>query len=263
MLRNSNQLKGLAIHATDGELGSVAELYFDDESWAIRYLIVETGGWLSGKKVLVSPYSVISTDWEARSVRVALTKIQVENSPSIDTQKPVSRQHEATLLDYYHYPYYWGGPRLWGAGDFPAGLAGPALPPSQNRIASAYGDSHLRSTNEVGKYHIEATDGEIGSVNGFIIDEEAWAIRYIAAVTRNWWPGNDVLFSPAWIKRVSWADSKVYVGLTREAIKTCPEYLDSRPITRDYENQVFLHYGRPPYWLHQEDHRTLFSTSGV
>jgi hypothetical protein len=266
MLRNSNELKGLAIHATDGELGTAEELYFDDESWAIRYLTVQAGGWLEGKKVLISPYSIISSDWEARRIDVALTKKQVANSPSIDTHKPVSRQHEASYLSYYGYPYYWGGPYLWGPGYYPTGLAVPPLAFPQNKTDDAHGpftDSHLRSTDAVESYHIEATDGEIGSVNGFILDDEAWAIRYVEAVTRNWWPGKDVLFSPAWIKRVSWTDSKVYVGLTREAIKTCPEYVESRSITRDYENEIHSHYGRPPYWLHEEDHRSLFSSSSV
>ena len=69
-------------------------------------------------------------------------------------------------------------------------------------------------------YHIEATDGEIGHVDGFVVDDEAWAIRYIEVATRNWWPGKKVLVSPAWIERVSWPDSKVYAGLSREAIKS-------------------------------------------
>ena len=112
-------------------------------------------------------------------------------------------------------------------------------------------------------YNIEATDGEIGHVDGFVVDDEAWAIRYIEVATRNWWPGKKVLVSPAWIERVSWADSKVYVGLSREAIKSAPEYVESMPITREYENRLYAHYGRPPYWLHEAEHQTSFSLSGV
>jgi hypothetical protein len=263
MLRNTNELKGLTIHATDGQLGTASEFYFDDESWAIRYLTVDTGGWLSDREVLISPYSILRMDMEARRVDVALTKKQVEGSPSIDTRKPVSRQHEASYLNYYGYPYYWGGENLWGPGYYPSGFVVPTLAAQNARVQEQSMDSHLRSSEAVQGYHIEAIDGEIGAVNGFIVDDEAWAIRYIEAVTRNWWPGKDVLFSPAWIKRVSWAESKVHVGLTREAIKSCPEYIESRPITRDYENEIHLHYGRPPYWLHQEDHRSLFSLTAV
>jgi hypothetical protein len=266
MLRNTNQLKGLSIHATDGELGTANEFYFDDESWAIRYLTVETGGWLGGRQVLVSPYSILRIDMVARRVDVALTKKQVEDSPDIDTRKPVSRQHEASYLNYYGYPYYWGGPYLWGPGYYPSGLAVPLFATEEVRSARAQGesaDSHLRSTSEVAGYHIEALDGEIGAVNGFLVDDEAWSIRYIEAVTRNWWPGKDVIFSPAWIEKVSWEESKVSVGLTREKIKGCPEYIESRSITRDYENQVYLHYGRPPYWLRQEDYKDSGALSSV
>jgi hypothetical protein len=127
MLRDASELKGLAIRATDGELGTAEEFYFDDDSWAIRYLRVETGGWLNGKQVLISPYSIVRTDWAARQVDVALTKEQVEKSPSIDTHKPVSRQHEVAYLGYYGYPYYWGGPYLWGSGYYPSGLAIPRI----------------------------------------------------------------------------------------------------------------------------------------
>jgi hypothetical protein len=109
MLKNANHLKGLVIRATDGEIGTVDQLYFDDETWAIRYLMIETGGWLGGRRVLISPISVVHTDWQAKRLDVALTKKRVENSPDIDTHKPVSRQHEAAYLGYYGYPNYWGG----------------------------------------------------------------------------------------------------------------------------------------------------------
>ena len=254
MLTNATHLKGFTIRATDGELGTVDQFYFDDETWAIRYLMVETGGWLGGRQVLISPISVVHADWQAKRLDVALTKKQVENSPDIDTHQPVSRQHEAEYFGYYGYPYYWGGPYLWGPAFYPAGLTVPATASGKrwrSRIARESTDSHLRSTEAVTGYHIEATDGEIGHVDGFVVDDEAWAIRYIEVATRNWWPGKKVLVSPAWIERVSWPESKVYAGLSREAIQNAPEYSESRPITREYENRLYFHYGRPPYWLHQ------------
>ena len=151
------------------------------------------------------------TDWAAKRLDVALTKKQVENSPDIDTHQPVSRQHEAAYLGYYGYPYYWGGPYLWGPAFYPAGLADSQTASAEamaDRIRRESTDSHLRSTEAVTGYNIEATDGEIGHVDGFVVDDEAWAIRYIEVATRNWWPGKKVLVSPAWIERVSWADSK-------------------------------------------------------
>jgi hypothetical protein len=266
MLKNSTHLKGLVIGATDGDLGTVDQLYFDDETWAIRYFTVETGGWIGGRQVLISPYSVLHTDWDAKRLDVALTKKQVEHSPNIDTHKPVSRQHEAAYLGYYGYPYYWSGPSLWGPSLYPEGLAFPTTAAAEvmaDSITRESKDSHLRSTEAVTGYYIEAADGEIGHVNGFVVDDETWSIRYIEVATRNWWPGKKVLLSPAWIERVSWMDSSVYAGLSRDAIQSAPEYVESMPVTREYENRLYFHYGRPPYWLNQAEHRSSYSLSSV
>ena len=144
---------------------------------------------------------------------------------------------------------------MWGSTPF-AGFGGPMqalperLPPSVKKESS---DSHLRSSGAVSGYDIEATDGEIGHVEGYVVDEEAWAIRYIEVATRNWWPGKKVLISPEWIERVSWPESKVFVALTREAIKDAPDYIESMPVTREYENNLYVAYGRPPYWLEEAE----------
>ena len=154
----------------------------------------------------------------------------------------------------------------WGPALYPAALVNPTIAPAGARadqIETESTDSHLRSTEGVKGYHIEAADGEIGHVDGFVMDDEAWALRYIEVATRNWWPGKKVLVAPAWIERVSWTDSKVYVGLSREAIQNGPEYVESKPITREYENRLYFHYGRPPYWLHQAEHRSSFSRGGA
>ncbi len=265
MLGKATDLKGFDIHAIDGELGTVDQFYFDDETWAIRYLTVETGGWLGGRSVLISPYSIVQTDWKAKRVDVSLTKHQVELSPDIDTHKPVSRQHEAAYLGYYGYPYYWGGPYLWGPAFYPAALSVPVGGSAQALEAGVRGesaDSHLRSTDEVKGYHLHAADGEIGHVDNFIVDDNVWAIRYIEAATRNWWPGKRVLIPPAWIDRVSWTDSMVYTGLTRDAIQNGPEYDDSVGVTREYEHQLYLAHGKPPYWLREGKPETALAPRG-
>jgi len=256
MFMNTKHLKGVVIRATDGDIGTVDQAYFDDVTWAIRYLTVDTGGWLGGRQVLISPISVVRTDWQANWLNVALTKEQVETSPDIDTHQPVSRQHEAAFLQHYGYPCYWEDPYLWAPALYPMGLA---IPPDFSREATAdkigkqATDSHLRSTKAVTGYYIETTDGPIGHVDGFLVDDEAWAIRYVEVATRNWWPGKKVLVAPAWIERVSWAESSVYASLSREVIKNGPEYVESMPITREYENRLYRHYGRPPYWLHETE----------
>jgi sporulation protein YlmC with PRC-barrel domain len=258
MLKSVSRMKDLTIHASDGEIGHVEEFYFDDETWTIRYLIVNTGGWLSGRLVLISPMFLRQADWEAGELHVALTKKQIEDSPDINTQQPVSRQHEAEYMDAFNVPYYWTGPYLWGAGPIPAGLAGAAIPiPILARAVAPEresADSHLRSTTALKGYYIEATDGEIGHVEDFVVDPETWTIRYLEVKTRNWLPGKRVLISPEWIEKVSWLDSQVSVGLPRETIRSAPEYVESRAITRDYENQLYAYYGRAPYWLRQTGH---------
>jgi hypothetical protein len=263
MLINSTRLKGLVIRATDGPIGRVDSFYFDDETWAIRYLIVDTGPWLGGRRVLLSPFAIIEADWQAKRLDVALTRKQVADSPAIDTHVPVSRQQEAAYLGYYGYPCYWTGPNLWGPAYYPAGISIPT-PASTEAIRAAVAmhstDSHLRGSGAVIGHHIEALDGEIGHLDGFLMDDEIWTIRYLEVATRNWWPGQRVLVSPGWVKQISWQDSKVHVGLTREAIQNGPAYGDSTPITREYENRLHLHYGQPPYW--QEAGPVLTSVRG-
>jgi uncharacterized protein YrrD len=267
MLRNAGDMKGLTIHASDGEIGMVDHFYFDDQSWVIRYLVVDTGGWLSGlghTLVLISPYSLGSTDWHARSLNVLLTKQQVAGSPAIDTYKPVSRQHEREHNAYHGYPHYWAGPYLWGSEYTPAGVVTPAPEPVRNAApwkedeaeAGHRTDSHLRSTREVHGHAIEAADGEIGHVQDFVIDDQTWAVRYLEVATRNWLPGKKVLLPPSWIKSVSWRDSKVFVDLQREKIKASPEYVESEPISRAYETLLYQHYGQPPYWLREAEQMT-------
>lgn len=231
MLTNNKDLKGLAVRAIDGELGTVDDLYFDDELWTVRYLTVETGSWLNERKVLISPLSILDINWVTRRIDLSLTRKQVEDSPNIDTHQPVSRQHEADYQRYYGYPYYWDIPAV---------------------DALQSGDSHLRSTDAVTGYHLTAKDGDIGHVDRFIVDNKSWAIRYLEVATRNWWPGKKVLLSPAWVERVSWMDSKVFAAVTREAISTCPQQVDMTPITREYESKIYFHYGRPPYWIAEE-----------
>lgn len=251
MLRSANQLKGFSIGAHDGDIGNVVEFYFDDANWTVRYLVIDTGGWLTGRKVLISPHSFGSIDWDASRVNLNLTKEQIQNSPSIDTDKPVSRQEEIAYYNYYNFPYYWSGPGLWGPAALPGGAVLPRLGEGELAAISeqpSIGDIHLRSTKDVSGYYIEANDGDIGHVDDFLIDDESWTVRYLVIDTRNWWPGKKVLLSPQWVSDVSQADSRVYVDLTREQIKGAPEYDENRTVNREYESRLYRYYGRSQYW---------------
>jgi hypothetical protein len=165
MLKALDEMKGFTIGATDGEIGKVIDFYFDDEKWTVRYLVVDTGGWLTGRQVLISPFSIKKVEWYANRIDVELTKSRVENSPSIDTDKPVSRQHEADYFTYYNYPYYWAGPYVWGPAAMPGQVLAPRPTDSRAReiaaMKQASEDIHLRSIQEVAGYYVEAKDGDI------------------------------------------------------------------------------------------------------
>ena len=256
MLRSLNDLRGYAIHATDGDIGHIDQFYFDDERWVIRYVVVDTGTWLSRRRVLISPIAIERIDQEARKLHTALTREQVEHSPNISTHEPVTRRHEKEYHAYYEWPLYWIGTALWGGAAYPSTLA-TASPPTEASTSptgdteesttdakDSQEDSHLQSTHDVTGYHTEAINGRIGHVEDFIMDDETWAIRYLVVDTRNWWPGKRVLLAPAWILKVEWEQSKVYVDVPREAIRSSPEYDPSEPISPDYEVALFAHYGR-------------------
>jgi hypothetical protein len=250
MLRSMKDLEGYSLGATDGVIGRVRDFYFDDEAWVIRYLIVETGDKRGDRRVLISPIGIGRPDWSQKILPVAITKEAVRLSPDIDTDKPVSRQQEMGYLGYYGYGNYWGGSGLWGAGFYPDILQG-GLARQTGSQGHAHDDHHLRSGNDVMRYYVHASDGDIGHVQGFLVDESSWAIRYIIVNTSNWWLGHDVLVAPEWIVSVSWAESTVAVGLTREAVKTSPTYEAGKPMSDEEETAIHAHYGRTAYRPHE------------
>jgi len=245
MLNKAKDLNGYTLHSLDGEIGKVKDFYFDDKHWTVRYLVADTGNWLMGMQVLLSPYSLLAVNIAEQSISIDLTKMQIEGSPSLDCDKPVSRQFEEAYYGYYGWPMYWSGPFLWGPSPYIARNREErrAFPP----VEKAW-DPHLRSVHDVIGHTIHATDGNIGHVDDFLIDDENWAIRYLIIDTQNWWPGKQILIAPRWIERVSWTESKVFVNLTRESITRSPEYTAESQLTRDFESKLHQHYDRPGYW---------------
>jgi hypothetical protein len=243
MLRNFTTLKHMSIGAADGEIGRVRDAYFDDHEWTLRYLVVNPGSWLTARRVLISPWAIRDVSWQGQRVDVALTREQVRNSPGIDSDQPVSRQHEAAYYDYYGYPYYWMGPYAWGAVMIPKEIAQKGSPGEAAQRATGKGDPNLRSANEVAGYHIEAVDGSIGHVEDFIFDDQTWGLRYFVVDTRNWLPGRQVLISTDWIDNVSWEERKAFVALTRDEVRNSPEY-DPASFTEAAEDELHHHYHR-------------------
>jgi sporulation protein YlmC with PRC-barrel domain len=243
VLRSVKELRGYSVPATNGEIGKVDEFYFDDKEWMIRYLVVDIKNWLAGRRVLISPIALGEPDSAGQMFPVTLTREEVENSPDVDTNKPVSRQKTVELQHHDAWPVY--GWRSLGVPISPETAS--VYPGMPSKVDQRHHDNaNLRSTREVTGYHIHAQDGEIGHVEDFVISDRSWSIQYVVVDTRNWLPGKKVLVAPQWIKAISWTRSKVYVDLLRETIKNSPEYDPSALVNQPSPEEAFYeHDGWP------------------
>lgn len=231
MFRTIKQLQGITVRGRDGELGTVTDCYFDDQEWAIRYIVVDSAAGLSAEPVLISPAAVDRPDWQGQALPVNLTRDQVRNAPGIGTDRPVSRQQEIDLSAYYGWPAYW--PTLNPlAPTMP--YSGPGMPPetlpdmaASDRAGDGSpvdGDPHLRSGREVVGYHIEARDGRVGKIDDFVLDDETWRIGYMVVETGGLLTSKKVVLAPSWVQRVAWEDSAVYIDLDRDSVENGSEF---------------------------------------
>lgn len=247
MLRSLKEIKGYELEAADGDIGRCSDFLIEDETWTVRWMVADTRKWLPGRRVLVSPIALGDPAWSESKLPVRMTREEIENGPGLDEQAPVTRQYEIWYHKHFGWPYYWGGAGLWASSIHPGtlyvgkdalGEEGPELE-----------RPHLHSADEVLGYDIGATDGEIGHVDDFILDDETWTIRYLVAATRNWLPGGKkVLLPPSILNEVHWEKGTLAVDLSRDAVKECPEYDESMPINREYEEQIYDFVGRPKQW---------------
>jgi hypothetical protein len=252
MLRSLKDLESYKVSATDGDVGKTVDFLFDDQHFTTRYLIVDTSGFWEGEhKVLVSPISFRNVDWSTRLFHLSLSQAKLKDCPSVDLDKPVSRQYERQYSQYYGWPYYWGAGDTWawGTGAYPYQLASNQMKAEPAPIDHLKDDPHLRSAKEVIGYHVHGSDGNIGHIADFIIDDETWTIRYLVIDTSNWWFGKKVLVSPYWTKNISWTESLVYLDLTMDAIRNSPSWNPESLVNREYEERLYDYYGRPAYWL--------------
>jgi len=222
MLRSLKELYGNKLGATDGEFGQVKDFYFDDQNWAIRYLIADTGSWLPGRQVLISPYSLGRLEQAKKILRVNLTRHRIENGPSIDRHKPVSRQYEEEYHRYFGWPYYWQGEALWGMSGFPILDLPPnaAAPPASDSIIppAAPADGHLRSTQAVMGYQVRTREEILGHISDFMMDAGSWAIGQLAVKTGHRLSGTVRLIATKEVDRISYEESTVFVTLTKEEV---------------------------------------------
>lgn len=249
MLRNTSRMNGYAIAASDGTIGMIDDFLFDDITWSIRWVVVDTGIWLSGRKVLLPPSVLGHPNDDARQFPVRLTMQQIKDSPDIDTQRPVSRQMETDVYGYYGWTPYWSSGFYMGAALM--GSPMPAAPP-QSSFEDAEGsaipehnddDPHLRSAKAVTGYHIHASDGAIGHIEELLTEEEDWTIRYLVVDTKNWWPGKKVLILPNLVRKIDWLSQQASLAVDRQTIKDSPEYDPTMTIGRPYEHSLLAHYG--------------------
>ncbi|MEP6945773.1 MAG: PRC-barrel domain-containing protein [Acidobacteriota bacterium] len=246
MLQSANDLKGFDIIGVDSKIGNIEEFYFDDQDLVVRYVVANTGNWLTGKQNLISPVFVTHLDRDKREIRLSLTKDQVEKCPGVDKHKPVSRQMEKIVSDYYGSRYYWDerpnlSPGQLAHANATSAMVRSAIEPGTS--AALEPNVHLRSMQEISRYAITATDGDLGQVEDFFLEMDDWSIRYIGVDTGNWLPGKHVLISSMSLGQFNWSERTITVDLTRSQIETSPDYDKVTEVSREYQTRLHKHYG--------------------
>ncbi len=243
MLRALQPIFRYRIHAKDGLIGHVDDFWFDDEQWAVRWMVVSTGRWLGGREVLVSPIAILRADWHERAVDVDLTREQVRRSPDVELDQPLSRAKEAAFHRHFGWAYYWGLGGLWGAHPLPSALS--RLPPGEEM--NVRGDPHLHSARDLPAFVVHATDRPVGPAEDCIVDDQSWKIRYLVVNAHKGW-GKRVLVAPEWIRSVRWDRKRIELDATSHQVGHGPAYDPYQPVNRVYEEHLYDWYGRPAYW---------------
>lgn len=257
MLQAAKKFISIKVQCLDGECGHIRDIYFDDDKWTVRYFLLDTGKWLPGELVLVSPLAVDEIDFKNKILEINLTREQIEKSPKPSEHKPISRQMEEKYANYYDYPLYWPGSGIWPAVGYDlayyASFKNHRISDAEKKDESQEvkkEDRHLRTINETKGYFIEAINSRFGHVEDFVIDDETWELRYLVVDTINWWPSKSVIISPQWVKNIDWAESKIVLNLEKEKIKNSPTYSEEN-LDRDYEINLYDYYQEPKYWEYE------------
>jgi uncharacterized protein YrrD len=197
-----SELKGDDVLSRDGSIGTLDDVYFDDESWRVRYMVVDTGGWVGGRRMLIAPAAIESALSDpAGRLRVGASRDELMEAPDAASHPPVAQQERTDQARRLGPPYYWSDATLWG---------------THGKPSAAERDPHLRSSNEVLGFHVQAADGELGSVRDLLIDESTWQVDGMVIDIRKWWPGGEVRLLPDDIERIDSAGRKVHLRLTRD-----------------------------------------------
>jgi hypothetical protein len=257
MLRSLVEPEGYKLDASDGAIGHCRDFLFDDQDWTVRYMVADTGGWLSGRKVLISPAQLGQPDWERRRLPVSLTSRQIEDSPPLDSDAPVSRQYEQTFNAYHSLPAYWLGSGLWGSYPLPSDMTQPIpqtgvapAPPAREEPQEPVEapSTHLRSLEEVRGYAVLAADdddGRVGQLADLIIDDSTWAVRHLVLDTSRLPFSKKVLLPVAAVDTIDWAERRIYTSAGKRQIEESPEFDPRQPVTEKQEAVLYDYYGRP------------------
>jgi hypothetical protein len=220
MLQNTEKLYGKKLAAADGDIGHVKDFYFDDSAWAVRYVVVDTGHWLTGRLVLLTPHAFAKLDQDEQTLQVRLSKKQIQDSPSIESHETVSRQFEEKYYRSYGWPVYWQGGQMWGISGNPLALSPQPQDIEVRRSQEPIADRHLQSTKEVAGYHVQAPDGTLGHVRGFQVDPVSWAIQEMVVETGPWHLGKQVLISANDIESIDVRGKSVLVKIVKADIQS-------------------------------------------
>jgi hypothetical protein len=246
MLIDAGELMDYVLHEEDGELGRCKDFLFDVRDWTVRYVVAETGTWLTGRKVLLPPGKIKDPDFSDRRLPVTLTKEQIKGSPPLHEHEPVSRQYEIMWSDYYGISEYWLEEDKIGMTENPT-----AVLVAEQESASPgekQEETHIFSIAELTGATIVASDGDIGHLADFLLDLKAWKVRYAIVDTRNWLPAKQVCVSVTCVEWVDPSRKRVGIGLSKEKIRNSPEYNPVEHMTEAYQVVLHDYYGWPKYW---------------
>jgi hypothetical protein len=248
MFNHLKTLQGYKLEAIDGPIGKVDEFYFDEQFWTIRYLVVNTGNWLSDRQLLISPHAIGEVSPSDHQISIKLTKKQIAESPFLAPGEMVSKEFERRYYEYYGWPVYWNGSFMWGAEPY----LNKTPPVWSQQLNHEQWEPHLCSTHEISRFTIRSMDGEIGSIRDFLISDTTWTIRYLVIDSQKRLHGNYVLISPQWIVSSEWNQSRFIVDISKDQIALSPEYFDDLQLTRADEGALYMHYNRRGYWLSED-----------
>ncbi len=245
-------LIGYKIEAEDGHIGTVHDVLFDDEAWVVRYVVVDTGGWLLGRKVLVSPEAAHEPDEGHKTLQVKLTKQQVKDSPEVPIDPPLSREEEAQYRDHYRWPDYWDNVEAFDRNAMvniapeamSLGTVAPA-PPVAPPIPEVVADPMLRSARVIRGYKIHCgADEDVGEVTDFVIDGQAWTVPFLVVKLKDKDAADHVLIPASSIRRTGWKDKAIELDYESATVNSAPHFDETVKRDKLFLDGVATHYDR-------------------